>query len=119
MDTILPTELTNIGPENRNYDILGFLPKGKNKVTGKNMVRRAKKMSAHLGEDDGQYLLDHQDEIPTILQYKMFFVFTDWRNPYDSGEVACVRWHKKRWILVWIWLDDDYWDDFDRVLRRK
>ena len=110
----LPTTMTVGG---RTYDILGFLEKGETSVVGSTMVERAKKMSAHLGEDDGQHLLDHQSEIPVALR-GMVFVFTDWRRPGGPGSVGCVDWGGGRWVLRWIWLDDD-WRGGDRVLRCK
>ena len=110
----LPTTMTIAG---RTYEILGFLREGEDYVKGDIMVSRAKEMQAHLGEDDGQHLLDHQSEIPVALR-GMVFVFTDWRRPGGPGSVGCVDWGGGRWGLRWIWLDDD-WLGGDRVLRCK
>jgi len=111
----LPTTMT-VG--DRTYDILGFLREGEKSVVGHTMVERAKEMSAHLGQDDGQYLLDNQQDIPASLRGKVAFVFTDWRRPVVSGNAFFVYWSGDQWVGYWIWLDND-WHDNDRVLRRK
>ena len=111
----LPTEMTVSG---RTYEILGFLQGDEKSVVGHTMVTRAKEMQAHLGKDDGQHLLDHQEEIPEILRGKVVFVFTDWRNPALSGHVAYVIWRGGRWVRLWVWLAYGRLGNA-RVLRRK
>lgn len=112
----LPTTMT-VG--DRTYDILGFLRGDETSVVGHTMVERAKEMSAHLGADDGQYLLDHQQDIPVALRGKVAFVFTDWRHPGVSGGVDYVGWGGGRWVRLWGWLGFGDWVGNDRVLRRK
>jgi len=114
----IPTEMTIGG---RTYDILGFLREKETSVVGDTMVERAREMDANLGADDGQYLLDHQDEIPAILRGKMYFVFTDWRHPDDSESVYYIYWHEhsQRWVRRWSWLGHGYWSGCVRVFRRK
>lgn len=115
LKSAMPTEIA-VG--DRVYEILSFLKKGESCVTGHTMVERAFGMNANLGEDDGQYLLDHQDGIPVALRGKVVFVFTDWRHPFDSSDVLFVYWRDGRWVRDWAWLGDD-WNDNGRVLRRK
>ena len=62
---MLPTTMTISG---RTYDLLGFLQGDEKSVVGHTMVVRAKEMNANLGQDDGQHLLDHQDEIPAAVR---------------------------------------------------
>lgn len=112
----LPTTMT-VG--DRTYDILGFLLGDETSVVGHTMVGRAKELSAHLGADDGQYLLDHQQDIPVVFRGKVVFVFTDWRHPDDSESVYYVYWYDGRWVRNWSWLNFDYWHGDGRVLRRK
>jgi len=111
----LPTTVT-VG--DRTYEIPSFLRGDEKSVVGHTMVERAKEMSAHLGADDGQYLLDHQQDIPVALRGKVAFVFTDWRHPVDSDDVCYVCWDGDQWVRSWDWLDDG-WGGDDRVLRRK
>lgn len=112
----LPTEM-KIG--DRTYELLGFLKEGEKSIVGHEMVKRSKEMNAHLGQDDGQYLLDHQQDIPVSLRGKVAFVFTNWRRPDSSDDVCRVYWNDGRWVRGWLWLGRDYWNDDDRVLRRK
>ena len=116
----IPTTMTVGG---RAYDILGFLKGDEKSVVGCTMVALAKELSAHLGEDDGQHILKHQDEIPATLRGKIVFIFTDWRDPDDSDHVAYVDWSGGQWVQCWGWLDDEWsgsrWVVNSRVLCRK
>ena len=111
----LPTEIT-IG--DRTYEVLGFDPKNNPYVEGYTMAVRAKEMNANLGKDDGQYFLDHQDEIPVALRAKVVFLFTDWHPPINSDHSYYVWWNGDLWVKEWNWLDYDFLD-FYRVLRRQ
>jgi len=113
----IPIEMTIGG---RTYDLLGFLKGNEKSVKGDTMVERAKEMNANLGQDDGQHLLDNQQDIPAALRGKVVFVFTDWRRPGGPGRVACVYWDEdsQRWVQDWDWLGC-VWGGRDRVLRRK
>ena len=105
----------------RTYDILGFLEDGEGCVNGLFMVHRARnrKMSAHLGKEEWEHILAHQDEIPVDLRDKVSFAFTDDRDgqsPYQ--DITCIWWHRDQWVLGKRHLSED-WDDTYRVLRRK
>lgn len=56
---------------------------------------------ADCDEDDGQYLLDHQDKIPVALRDKVVFVFHNWVCPDSSHRVACIHWAGDRWAQGW------------------
>lgn len=114
---VLPTQMTISG---RTYDLLGFLRGDEKSVVGHTMVVRIKEMNTNLGEKDGRYIMDHQDEIPVALRGKVAFVFTDWRRPDGSGLVAyvCWDWGSQRWFQDWRWLGYDWYGSV-RVLRRK
>jgi hypothetical protein len=115
LNDAMPTSFT-VG--DRTYDILSFLQGDETSVVGHTMVARAKEMNAHLGQDDGQYLLDNQRDIPVALRGKVVFVFTDWRRPGYSDDVYYVCWGVDRWVQDWYWLVDP-WYGGARVLRRK
>ena len=85
----LPITLT-IG--DRVYDSLSFLRGDEKSVRGPVMVDRSKEMNAHLGKEEGEYLLEHQGDIPEELRGEIVFVFTDWRHPDDSEHVYYVYW---------------------------
>ncbi len=111
----LPTELTIGG---RSYDIIGFLKGDEKTIRGNVIVTRAIEMSAHLGEEDCRHFLKYQSEIPTTLRDKVIFVFTNWRHPSNSENVAYVYWRGDSWVQSWIWLDNK-WNGFYGLLRRK
>lgn len=111
----LPTELT-VG--DRTYDMFAFIGEGQASVFGWSMAVRAKEMLANLGEEDGQYLLDNQQDIPAALREKVVFVFTDWCFPRSPEDVCCVRWRDGRWIQIGRRLGYS-WDTSHQVLRRK
>ena len=116
-EDVLPTTMTVGG---RVYDILGFLRGNEKFVNGHIMVKRAEEMGANLGKEDGEHLLKNQGDIPVELRGKVVFIFTNWRHPDDSEDVAYVYWGEdsQRWVQDWDWLVYD-WDGFVRVLRRK
>jgi len=112
---VLPTEMTVGG---RTYDILNFLWGDEPSCSGDTMVERAIDLQAHLGKDDARNLREHEEEIPKVLQGKVTFVFTDYKDPDILGDVACFRWNGRHWLLVWTPLELNFPKDY-RVLRRK
>ncbi|MFH1207680.1 MAG: hypothetical protein V1668_03680 [Patescibacteria group bacterium] len=110
----LPTTMTIAG---RTYEILGFLRGDEKKVPRSTIIEHVKEMQANLGQDDGQHLLDHQEEIPEVLRGKVVFVFTDWRFPNDPGGMACVYWKDDRWVQLWDWTLNN-WRAALQVLHR-
>jgi len=112
----IPIKMTIGG---RIYEILSYLHNSENSVDGHTMIERAKEMNAHLGQDDAQHLLNHQQDIPTSLQGGMTFVFTDWRDPDCPDDICFVFWHKDRWIQSWRQLNYGVWYGSGVVLRRK
>ena len=114
--TILTME--NIGSENRSYEVHDILRDGETSVIGHTMIKRTDEMSGDAcGEDDGQYLLDNQQDIPSEFR-KFVFVIQDWRRPGDSDDVYCVCWRDDQWVRGWGCLGN-HWGDSSRVLRRK
>lgn len=112
----LPTEI-KVG--DRTYKPLGFLKGDEKSIVGYEMVKRAKEMSAHLGEDDGEYLLNHQQDIPENIRDKVCFVFTNWRHPDGSDFVCSICWNDGCWVRYWFGLDYDEWNGCGRLLRPK
>lgn len=111
----LPT-IIKVG--DRTYELFGFLKRDEKNIVGHEMVKRAVEMNAHCGQDDGQYLLDHQEDIPQNLRGKIYFVFTNWSRPYSFDEVCYIHWKDGRWVGDW-WLTwTGQWDSDGQVLRR-
>jgi len=115
VESALPTEMTI---EGRTYDILSFLREGETSVVRHEVVTRAKGMSAHLGQDDGEHILRHQGQIPAILRDRAVFFFTGWSHPSDSRSIYYLCWNGECWVLDWLWLGTQLAHN-DRFLRRK
>lgn len=111
----LPTTMT-IG--DRTYEILEILREGEKSIVGYEIDRRAKGMNACLGQDDGQYLLDHRQDIPESLKRKVYFVFTCWHPPYRSDSVYWVGWDGCCWLEHESWFGSNRFFAGLRVLRR-
>ena len=116
----LPTEM-KIG--DRIYEVLRFLNEGENYLESRGHLReRAKELNAHLGKEDGQYLLEHQEDIPIEFQKEGFaFLFTNWHG--WPSKVHRVAWLDKLgcWRVFDECLDSSYHDGnyYRRLLRRK
>jgi len=103
---------------NRTYEYFSYLRDGETTIGGQTMADRAAKMNGNLGQEDCEFVLAHQAEIPAALCGKAVFVFPGWRLPGGSSRVACVRWGDDCWVLDWDWLGFD-WYGSGRLLRRK
>lgn len=102
----------------RVYEALSFGKKGERVVDGNTVLARAKEMRAELGEEDGRYFLSHQDEIPVELRSGISFLFTNWRHPVRSDEIACVSWNGNCWELCSYRFNRD-WPSYVRIVHRK
>lgn len=112
--TALPTEFTAGG---RTYELVPFLKKGEGYVKGEVLVERAKEVGANLGEEDRQFMLEHQIEIPWELRGKCHLVFTIWCDTEGYWKVASLGWDVDRWHKSWNWLG--HWGEDARLVRRK
>ena len=110
----LQIEMTIAG---RTYEILSFHKEDELYVLGYTMVKRAVEMSANLGEDDGQYILKHQNDIPEEFRVNVIFVFPDWRHPDDTSLVSCI-YCGNYWTQMWEKLNYDCARHV-YILRRK
>ena len=89
---------------------ISFLKEGESSVGGEEMVRRARvELDANYGQEDAEWLLEHQDKISAELQ-KFYLVFpaTVWQDRYGYRRVPCLYWDGDRWILDFCWLDRDF-----------
>ena len=116
LEGAMPTTMTIAG---RTYDLLGFLKGDETIVRDTTIVAWARREMANLGKDDGKHILEHQDEIPIALRGKVAFVFTDWRNPDGSEDVAFLCWYDGRWVQHWGCLKVAILCGGVRFLRRK
>ena len=111
-----PTTEFTIG--GRVYELVPFLSEGESCVSGDTMVERAQELKANLGEEDGAFILEHQNDIPQEYRGKIYLVFTSWRVPSLPRGVAYLRWDGDLWFQYWHWLAGDWVGD-GRLLRRR
>lgn len=97
-----------------------FLKNGEGSVDGEVIATRAIKLDANYGQEDAEWLLEHQDMIPVELRnFYLVFPATKWRNPDGSRGVPYLGWSGDRWRLNFIWLVLDFFDDVRLVRPRK
>ena len=101
-------------------DIIGFLKSGESYVNGDVMRTRAREANANLGHLHAEYLLNHQDLIPTEWRGKYYLVFpgTVWRSRGGRRRVPCLGWHGDRWCLRFAWLGHG-WYSVDRLVSLR
>lgn len=104
----------------RVYDALGFLQGQEVEIFGDVMVDRVTVMNADLGEEDMDYLVDHQDEISAAFRDKVIFVFTSAQHPGKPGNIFFIFWShgSSRWCLGWDLLGGR-WGKKHMVIRRN
>ena len=86
---------------NSAIDGVSFLKSGEDYVNGEEMVRRARlEFNANYGQEDAEWLLDHQNLIPAELR-KFYLVFpgTVWQCADGDRHVLYLYWGGGRWIL--------------------
>jgi hypothetical protein len=116
---VLPEEIIIGGC---TYEIINPLfEKSEKPIPNNVMSETGRGLNASLGEDDGEHILQHQNDIPVILQGKVFFVFPDWRSEVNSN-----AWHIYWSYRDYKWVQCGHWETgvHDpkgriRFLRRK
>ncbi len=104
----------------RVYELVPFLKERESSIAGKVMTERARELRANLGEEDGWFVMEHQDKIPSEFQMKFFPVFTNWQSPPNELSVAILYWHDgngARWCQSWGLLNS-FWGENFRLVRR-
>ncbi|MEK7654594.1 MAG: hypothetical protein AAB345_05000 [Patescibacteria group bacterium] len=106
-------EIVEPGPARRITDVSklelkSFLKKGESYINGEVMKQRAKDMNCDLGQEDLEYFLEHQEEIPKKFRDpSIYLVFpgTVVESPDGDRRVACLGWSGDQWCLGFHWLD--------------
>ncbi|MBU2081865.1 hypothetical protein KKH14_00280 [Patescibacteria group bacterium] len=103
-----------------DLELVPFLKQGEGSISGEEMVRRAQfELDANYGQEDAEWLLEHQDEIPAEFQkYYIVFTRTIWRDSNDRRSVPYLRWYGGRWYLHFGWLGIG-WSSGDRCVRSR
>ncbi|GEM_PF-2025190 len=111
-----PRRITSV----RDLELVSFLKQDENSVKGEEMVRRARvELDASYGQEDAEWLLGHQNEIPVEFQkYYLVFTGTIWRGSYGRRYVSYLFWDGEHWCLSFFWLGHDFFSG-DRLVRPR
>ena len=104
-----------------DLELVTFLKKGENSINGKEIVRRARvELDANYGQEDAEWLLEHQNEIPVeFREYYIVFTGTIWQHAVGHRNVLYLHWSGRHWYLYFLWLDDGWYSDARLVRPRK
>lgn len=100
-------------------ELVPFLRLGESTIRGYDLIGRARyEFDADLGQEDAEFILEHQEEIPEeFRQFYLPFTATVWRYPDGALYVPCLFWGGGRWCLdFFLWLEYEY-DSHVRLLR--
>ena len=101
----------------KGLELVQILKPGEDTIGGEEMVHRARKeLNANLGQEDAEWLLEHQAEIPKEWRNcYISFPGTVWQGSDGDRYVPYLSWYGGRWYLSFDWLKDD-WYSLDRLL---
>ncbi len=105
-----------------DLELVPFLKEREVSTNGEEMVRRARvELNANYGQEDVEWLLKHQDEIPAEFQkYYLVFTGTVWQDSDDGHRIVpCLNWSGGRWRLYFSWLGIGWRSDNRLVRLRK
>ena len=103
-----------------DLDLVPFLRNGESNIEGEEMLRRARTdLNANYGQEDAEFLLEHQAEIPVEFR-KFYLVFpaTVWRGSGGGRDVSYLYWDGGRWFLDFGWLGS-VWRSGCRLVRPR
>ena len=88
----------------KNLKFITFLESGELYINSITMCQRAVTLKGNLGLVDGQYLFDHQNEIPKEMRGK-YIVLPGTLLPDSDGDlrVACLDWGGGCWVPCFGW----------------
>lgn len=104
-----------------DLELVSFLKSGEDYINGEEMLRRARELDANYSQEDAEWLLEHQNEIPVEMRkYYIVFTGTVWQGSYGYLRVPCLYWFEndRCWCLNFPWLGDG-WYSFDRLPRLR
>ena len=87
-----------------------FLRQDESSIRGYDLIGRARyELDANLGQEDAEFILEHEAETPESLQsFYLVCTATIWRSPGGGLRVACLYCRGGRWTLRWGWLERDF-----------
>lgn len=104
----------NIG--GRTYEILKFHG-NENEIDGWAMLKRGHLLNASMGQDDAEFIRDHENEIPPEYCGKTIFVFPKYHPGEVKDVVMYLNWNGNRWYQTCLDLSFD-WGNICRLVKR-
>jgi len=97
-----------------------FLRQDESSIRGYDLIDRARyELDANLGQEDAEFILEHEAEIPESLQsFCLVCTATIWRSPDGVLRVAYLYCYGRRWRLFWGWLEGGFSTN-GRLLRPR
>jgi hypothetical protein len=98
-------------------ELVPLLKKEEAFISGDEMIRRARKLDADLGQHYAELLLANQQEIPEEWR-EFYFVFpnTVWQNLAGAHGMPSLDWASGQWVLNFRWIGD-VWGGRARLLH--
>ncbi|QQG44935.1 MAG: hypothetical protein HYW89_02910 [Candidatus Sungiibacteriota bacterium] len=93
-----------------DLELVPFLRDGEKVLRGYDMMGRARyEFDADLGQEDAEFILERQAEIPEeFRQYYLVFLRTVWLASDGDLYVSCLYFGDGRWYPFFGWLDFDF-----------
>lgn len=105
-----------------DLDAAPFLKEDETSINSKEMIKRAVKLGANLGQRDAERLLKDPSKIPEGLRsFYLVFPGTIWVRLSDGSHCTpCLFWDGVRWVVILLWLGY-VWNSRGRLLvpRKK
>lgn len=102
-----------------HVEVVSILTEDECWVGGSELILRAMKLDACLGQHDAEFVLRYEDAIPRTWR-ENYFVFpaTVWHDRHGKGRrrVSCLFWNGRRWVLDFDWLEGGFGKDV-RLIR--
>lgn len=101
---------------NRVYELIDILEGNENRISGYEMIKRAKKFHANLGKEEGQFILGCQDEIPEIF-WDLSLYFPQWHPSSIPELITYLKRIAHRWLKNSAYPGNSCYR-YDRLVRR-
>ncbi len=96
-----PRRITSVA----DFELIPFLKNGESYIRGEEMLRRARGQNVDLSQEDAEWLLDHQHEIPEEFRtYYLLFLGSVWQIRNRDCFIPYLHWGDGKWCLSWVWL---------------
>lgn len=90
-------------------EIFSFIKEGENGISGKELIKRAKRNNANLGQLQAEYLFKYEKGVPEEWRhfrtvFRLVFPGTIWRDRSGNLNIPSLRWDGRYWCLDFRWL---------------